>query len=242
MDPWKLIEAGRYAEAIKAYTARLRRDKSPPNYCNRGIVFLEIGEFDKALADFQSAHDHDDDPSTTYLEMAGVANWLAGRECDAASIWHDLVLAIERGKVAYADGAGGVESACLLWFAAVRLEQDEPLETARRVLEGKVRAKHGRNWTIDNWPGPIARFLLGLIDETELRERVVDVPIARERELCQAEFYIGVQALRAKDGAKARRAFRKAAELHDANIENEYYLARRESKRRNRKGPPANAK
>ena len=42
-------------------------------------------------------------------------------------------------------------------------------------------------------------FLLGLLDESQLRERISDVPILRERELCQAEFYVGVAALQGGD-------------------------------------------
>jgi tetratricopeptide (TPR) repeat protein len=234
MDPWTLIEDGHYAEAVDAFTKRLRRDKCGPNYCNRAIAYLNLREFDKALADFQAANDCFEYTSDGYLQSVGVAHWLAGRESEAVAAWQDLVLAIERGKIQYTDGAGGVESACLLWFAAVCLGQATLLKLARRVLKAKVKTKLGRNWSIDNWPGPIAMFLLGELDEKELRDRIIAVPIARARELCQAEFYIGVRALQLGDTLAARRAFRRAAKLDAAKIENELYLAKRES---NRRGP-----
>ncbi len=33
MDPWNLLEAGRYKEAVDAYTKKLRREQSTENYC-----------------------------------------------------------------------------------------------------------------------------------------------------------------------------------------------------------------
>lgn len=232
MDPWDLVDEGRYAEAVSAYTKRLRRDKSGPNYCNRGIAYLNLGQYDRALADFRTADECFAYTSDGYLQSIGVAHWLAGRESEAVTTWQDLVHAIERGKIQYTDGAGGVESACLLWFAAVRLEQENVLRLARRLLRNKVKTKAGRNWSIDNWPGPIAMFLLQKLDEGELRERISDVPIRRERELCQAEFYVAVRALQLGDRVAARKAYRRAAQLSVARFENEYYLAKHESKRR----------
>lgn len=38
MDRWEFIVSGRYLEAIKGYTALLRRGKRSPIYCNRGIA------------------------------------------------------------------------------------------------------------------------------------------------------------------------------------------------------------
>jgi tetratricopeptide (TPR) repeat protein len=232
MDPWNLIEEGHYAEAVNAFTKRLRRDRCGPNYCNRGIAYLNLGDYDKALADFRAADECFEYTSDGYLQSVGVAHWLAGRESEAVAVWQDLVLATERGKIQYTDGAGGVESACLLWFAGARLGQENLLGVAQRVLKNKLKTKTGRNWSIDNWPGPVAKFLLGTLDERRLRERIDDVPILRERELCQAEFYIGVRALQLRENVAAKSAFRRAAQLDAAKLENEYYLAKHESKRR----------
>lgn len=232
MDAWDFIRRGHCRKAVKAFTTKLRRDKSGPNYCGRGIAYLNLGQYDRALTDFHAANDSLAHTSIGYLESAGVAHWLSGREADAAAIWYDLVIAVERGKVQYTDGAGGVEPACLLWFAAIRLREEKLLESARRLIKKKVSMRNGRNWTISNWPGPIATFLLGRLDEAKLRDRIIEVPIARERQLCQAEFYIGVRALQDGQRPKARRAFRRAADLHAARIENEYYLATFEAHRR----------
>jgi tetratricopeptide (TPR) repeat protein len=233
-DPWNLIESGQYELAVRAFTARLRRDKSSRNYEARGFAYLNIGDYDSALADFRAADAVHVTTSDAYLQDAGVAQWLAGRELEAASTWRDLVLAHEQGKIQYSDFAGGVESPCLLWFAAVRLGQDQLLKPARRLLKEKTGRKNA--WRIKSWPGPIAKYLLDRITEDQLRSKVEpEIPILHERQLCEAEFYIGVRRLQAGDQAGAKKAFRAAARLTPAKIENEYYLALHESKRPLRK-------
>jgi hypothetical protein len=178
------------------------------------------------VSDFRAADETHPSATDGYLQSAGIAQWLAGRESEAASTWHNLVIAHERCKIQYTDGAGGVGSPCILWFAAVRLGRPDLLEAARRLLRVKTGPKNG--W-INNWPGPIAKFLLGRIDEARLRAQVEPDD---ERGLCQAEFYIGVRRLEIGDYAGAKKAFRAAAKLTKANIEDEYYLAVHESKRR----------
>ena len=65
----------------------------------------------------------------------------------------------------------------------------------------------------------------------EVRQLMEDLPID-ERELCQAEFYVGVRALQDADKVRAMKAFKTAAEVGSATFDNEYYLAAHEFKRR----------
>jgi len=223
---------GEYKKAIEAFTRKLRREQSSLNYSGRAEAFLRLQDYDRALADFYTASAVHPYSSTHWFERVGVVQWLARRENAAAGTWLDLVLKLECGKIQYTDGAGGVEPGFLLWFASVRLGSSDFLDAARRLLKKKVQAKCGRNWTIENWPGPIAKFLLGMFTESQLRERISDVPIVHEQELCQAEFYLAVHALQEGHHAESIKGFRKAARLHEGNIENEYDLAQRESRRR----------
>jgi 2,3-bisphosphoglycerate-dependent phosphoglycerate mutase len=136
MDPSKLLQDGRYREAIEAYTRRLRREQSASNYAYRAEAYFNLKYYDTALADFHAANAAAIYTSDHYLERIGVVNWLAGRYNTAAGTWFDLVLTTERGKIQYTDGAGGVEPGCLLWFAAASLGVGvgiEVGETAREV-------------------------------------------------------------------------------------------------------------
>jgi tetratricopeptide (TPR) repeat protein len=122
-DPWNLIEAGKYQQAVRAFSARLRRDKSGFNYGGRAFAYLNLGEYDKALADFRAA-DAADDNCDSYLKSAGVAQWLAGRESESSCTWLDAVRAHLRGKIRYSDGAGGVESGCLVCLSEDQLRSE----------------------------------------------------------------------------------------------------------------------
>src|SRR5262245_14299078 len=57
MDPWRLIERGRFHEAVDALTEQLRQDKSGPNYFNRGIAYLNLGQHERAMTDFAAANE-----------------------------------------------------------------------------------------------------------------------------------------------------------------------------------------
>jgi hypothetical protein len=236
VDAWTLLETRQSRKAIEVFTRKLRKEPSAIHYSGRAQAYLQLKDYDRALADFHLAKAAAVWTSTHYFERIGVVNWLARRECLAAATWLELVLATERGKIQYADAAGGVEPGCLLWFAAVSLGCEELLVSARRLLQGKVVEKGGRGrcCRIENWPGPVALFLLGTLDETQVRQRISDVPILRQRQLCQTEFYVAVRALEQNDVKKAMSHFRKAASLHAAWMENEYDLAQRESRRRKR--------
>jgi hypothetical protein len=234
MDAFKLLESGQPRKAIEAFTRKIRRQPTDINYSSRAEAFIQLKEYDNGLADLHWANAAAVWTSTHYFERIGVVNWLARREYLAAATWLELVLATERGKIQYADAAGGVEPGCLLWFAGVSLGYEELLVPARRLLESKIAKGHGLMRTIENWPGPLALFLLGRMDEAKVRERISDVPILRERELCQTEFYVAVRALEQEDTTKATKAFRKAAALHAGSVENEYDLAQREGRRRDR--------
>ena len=229
MDAWEDITAGRFQEAVAAYSALLRERASPPDYCNRGIAYLNLGLLEHARHDFEAAEQSRGlrARSDAYLQWVGTAQWLAGEEREAAHTWGELVAATGRGQIGYSDAAGGVGNACLLWFAAVRLGDAGLLGPARRLLRGQAKKR-----CISSWPGPIAPFLLGRQAEPDrLLERVTTVPALRERELCQAEFYVAVRALASGQPAEWERGLRRAAEVRGALLAKEYYLATHESRR-----------
>jgi len=234
MDAWKLLETGQPRKAIEAFTRKIRREPTDIHYSSRAEAFIQLKEYDNALADLHCANAAAVWTSTHYFERIGVVHWLARREYLAAATWLESVLAMEGGKIQYADAAGGVEPGCLLWFAAVSLGHEELVVPARRLFESKIAKGKGLLWAVENWPGPLAMFLLGSMDEAKVRAQVSDVPILRERELCQTEFYVAVRALEQGDIDKATKCYRKAAALHAGSVENEYDLAQREARRRDR--------
>lgn len=152
--------------------------------------------------------------------MIGVALWLQGKEQEAADVWQGLVQDHLAGKIAYSDMAGGVESGALLWFAACFEKFRHYLKPAEKLLKKKCKLKRNKYW-----PGPVAQYLLGNISEEDLKFAACEVDELRERQLCQAYFYIGAKALFNGDEEGFRKAMKDAVAI-DNYVENEYYLAR----------------
>jgi hypothetical protein len=227
VDPYELLEAGRFAEAVREYSTLIQTEPSGPWFRGRALAYLNLRRFAPAQADLEAAEKTEQWKSVEDRQGIGVTQWLAGQWVEAAKTWLGLVTELERGRISYTDGAGGVQSPGPLWFAAVRLGNPSYLARAKRHLRTKVKS----GW-IENWPGPVAKFLLGSIELEELLQTVDTTPILRERELCQANFYAGVRALETGDSAQARKCFRAAAKHRPALLEWEYYLAKNEVRQR----------
>jgi hypothetical protein len=228
MDPWGYIKSGRYEQGVDACTAALRERESSPNYCNRGIGHLNLGQFDRAMLDFEAAERcqlANIARSDAYGQWIGTTHWLGGAEDKAARIWLELVDGLESGEIGYTDPAGGVETGAQLWFAAAWLEDADMLARARRWLARLCRSPR------NVWPAPIGQLLLGRIAATELPSLTSAVPILHERQLCQAYFFEAVAGRMMSDQRATTVALERAAKLSEAKLQPEYYLARHELER-----------
>ena len=223
MDPWMLAKDGHFAAAIAAYSSCLKESPTVPNYRNRALCYLNLGELDAALADFEAAEAIRKSSGDVNLKSIGVVHWLAGRPEEATAIWEQAVQGLDSGKLTYTDAAGGVESPSLLWFAAVRLGDKEKRQAAERSLQ-RVR-RTGRR---DCFPAAIGPFLLGDQTAEGVRASISDVPIRRERDLCKVEFYVAAKALAEGRPTEYQQGLRRCVKHSVAILENELYLARYE--------------
>ncbi|MDR3403629.1 MAG: tetratricopeptide repeat protein [Chthoniobacter sp.] len=222
MTAWELLKANRCEEAIPLFTAELAERPSTGVHNNRGTAYLLLGDFARALADFEAAERVSEQTSGSPGDGAkcGVAHWMAGEYQQAATVWERGAQAMLEGRIVHTDAAGGVSIANLLWFAATRLQ-----DAARRALATKVLRKRLRTKQSQAWPGPVSRFLLGQIGEAEMRAAITSTPILRERELCTAEFFVGVAALES-NVPFYHESMQRAVEMGSVSkIEVEYYLA-----------------
>ncbi len=228
MDSWSLVKENRFREAVNQLTEELLKSPSTGRYNNRGMAYLHLGEYDLALSDFRAAEENSIREAGGERDNAkvGVALWLSGEHQQAASVWTRGTEAMLDGAIKYTDAAGGVSIGNLLWFSAVRLGDATGCQLAIKLLKKKLRTKQS-----SSWPGPISRFLLGDVSPAQLRSTVGQVPILRERNLCQAEFYIGVAAFESNRQLYYE-SMRLAAELGSVSkLEAEYYLATYEAGR-----------
>ncbi len=233
MDPFKLIIEGKFKEAVEQCSTELETKLSSPTINTRGFAYLNLGDLDRALADFQKAEEVRyqalPDQTDAYQQEIGMVLWLKGQEQEAASIWYNLVQALTKGKIVFSDMAGGVQNGALLWFASCYEGLRNYYEPAKKFLEKKVKSPK-----IRHWPGPIAQYLLKNLSEEELIQAATcnESKILEDRQLCQANFYIGAKALANGDKKRFKESMLESVRTGKrSRIELEYYLAKYELER-----------
>src|SRR5215470_8382876 len=158
-DPWQLISAHQYEEAVAAYDAKLAAGENWPGVgANRATALLCLGRLSEALEGFAAANDiaRQSGKSAPYLTNMGTVLWLMGHRSVAKELYRSAADGIRYGTIAYADAAGGVGQGLLLWYAGVTTKDQNATEHALDYLTRL--AKKSR---IKLWPGPLAQFVLG---------------------------------------------------------------------------------
>jgi hypothetical protein len=203
-DPHELLQAGRFEE--------LANDEHP---LWRGLALLELGRYADAARVFEEAEGAQE--SGTMLEFAGAARWLAGERAAAAERW---IGALDAGH----DGpAGAVKPPALLLYAGQRMPDERYVLRGKRLLGKLWKPKLARVW-----PGPVAGFLLGEVEEKPFLEDGYEDPDLEARRLSSAHFWAGV---RAQDPEAARAHFQESAAIEGASaLEVEHHLAKGELK------------
>ena len=214
---WQLLRVGRQQEAIDLYTKCFEKSSKFIYLYNRGLAYLEAGNYESALADFRlvAANENPDFIADAYFIYQGVCHWYLNQPSEVLPIW-------EKGLAApYTDAAGGVELPALLLYGAERLHDLDYRKLALRLLRKHARRK------LQGWPGPIVPFLLGKTDVEVLQQNAQATPsdILRSRWQCQADFYIALHALREGDRDLFRVYMKRCAENPYGYHETEYYLA-----------------
>ena len=196
-DPRQLLEEGRFEE--------LAREDHP---LWRGLALLELKRWAQAARTFEDAPDASQ--SGTMLEFAGAARWLAGERETAVERW---IAALE---APYEGPASHLKPPALLIYAGTRLGDQRYSLRGTRLLTKSFKPKVQRIW-----PGPVAGFLLGKIDEQSFLEDGYSDPDLESRRLSAAHFWVAL-----KDPQKAREHYQAAVSDEGAAVlEVEHHLA-----------------
>jgi lipoprotein NlpI len=214
ISAWELVQQGQFELAYARLTEKVAREPDrAPHYTNRGLCLLNMGRLEEALTDFQTAIRLQPESATTHVNV-GITWWWLGKPLEAVEIWRSGIGA------KYRDEAGGVQVPALLFFAASRLADQKMEKEARSLLQKKWTPRLAKVW-----PGPIAGFLLGKMDEeTFLVNQTFENPILEARRLCKAHFWTGLVYFRQGDIQKYQYHLRQS--LVEAKLEPEYYLAK----------------
>jgi HPt (histidine-containing phosphotransfer) domain-containing protein len=196
-DPRQLLEEGRFEELA---------NEDHPLW--RGLALLELKRWPQAARSFEDAPDAGQ--SGTMLELAGAARWLAGERELAVERW---VAALDAG---YEGPASRLKPPALLVYAGTRLGDERYVLRGTRLLGKTWKTKIQRIW-----PGPVAGFLLGKIDERSFLEDGYSDPDLEARRLASAHFWAAL-----KDPRKARAHYEAAIAGEGAGVlEVEHHLA-----------------
>lgn len=200
-DARAMLEAGKFEEVVN--------DEHP---LWRGLALLELGRNAEAARVFEVAEGAKE--SSSMLELAGAAHWLAGAREQAAERW---ISALEAGQET---PASAVRAPALLLYAGMRMNDERYVLRGNRLLGKLWKPKLSKLW-----PGPVAGFLLGELEEEPFIEQGFSDPGLEARRLTSALFWAGVKT----EGEAAMDRFRAAAAQEGpAVLEVEHHLAKGE--------------
>ena len=192
-----LAGGGDRAAALRTLDAALVRKPGDASLLiAQAQVYMQIADFPRALALLDTALSTAVSPRDRQLALYyhGLANFNLGNYAQAADDF-DATLAGQ-------SGFKGKQWPLLWRYAAqVRARRD-----ARTALARDVGGE-----SLNEWPGPIERFLLGKgpVGELEVAAES-DEAAKRSNGKCPAAFFIGIDAVRRGDKQKAREQFQLA--------------------------------
>ncbi len=206
---WDLVQAGRYEEAIVRLREEYGRDPSNATLNNIGTAYLCAGDPEKAKAAFDEVLKDNPEREAYHWDLAGITRWLTNDFRGAVDVWLSSL------SSPYQDASGGVGTALLLYYAGLRESVVYDLSKAKPLLKKRLQAaglpeaavydlskakallkKRLQSAWAKNWPGPLGKFVLGEIDENQVRELArFTHPSVTARQMAQVEFYQGLMAL-----------------------------------------------
>jgi lipoprotein NlpI len=203
---------GRDAAAIEDLTAVLKASPADPDSLDaRSALDIQTGAFDAAIADLSALMKAMPKLAEPYYNR-GRAYFLKG----------DFAAAAKDFDTAMAKRDGNPYAALRLYLAKARLAK------AGAKADAKPLEAAAEKFDPEQWPLPIAAFILGKISEPELLQAIQVTDAAAAKALaCETHYYLGELALAKGDKAAAKTHFqaaiagaaRSSIEFVDATIE-----------------------
>lgn len=160
-NPWSLLwgTPSEQEQGMSVVRQWYSQSPTPSHTMELGIAYLWLQRYMEALEHFQGAIKTDPRRGDELFGMAGVAKWCLGKPNEAVDLW-------EAGlKAKYARAGGlGVRMPMLLFFASSVKPQ-----TRERSFAEKLLLRCTNDPRIRHWPGPIAKMLLGQINESDFQ-------------------------------------------------------------------------
>jgi hypothetical protein len=212
---WELIKIGEYEKACRVTDEEFNKSSSILPLRNKVFALLRRQRYrDAALLCDKIIRLRNGDTDSDFIFL-GTSCWLDGRQDEAIAAWQSS------SDAKYTDAAGGVEICLLLLYASIKRSDNSLRQECESTLEASCRQP-----AIRNWPGPIARFVLRKLSEDALLSATSGQPTLKAKQLCQAEFYIGVMRLADGDLERCLTHMMRSTSLGEACLlKQEFYLA-----------------
>jgi len=162
-DQWTLLRRGDAEQGLTLMQESFDGTPTPSTLVTLGLGYLWVEKYEAAWNHFQDWMRRYRVTADAYFALIGVAQWCLDDPIAASESWR---LGLD---AQYIDMAGGIGSPLLLWVASVLRPNDKLRREAAQILIEKVK-----DTKVRHWPGPLAQFVLGQIDERVLDERSIE--------------------------------------------------------------------
>jgi hypothetical protein len=150
--------------------------------------------------------------------FCGIANWLLDKRDEAIMLW------FKAEQCQYKDAVGGLEIQVFLYFASIKNNNNDLKKYSVTKIKKLLKSRHSLNW-----PGSLGRFLTGELEEDGLLQSTSNIPILRERHLCQCHFVIAIKRLEGNDTEGYKKNLSKSISYGSPSyLEQMFYLAKGE--------------
>jgi lipoprotein NlpI len=200
---WEIMRQGETEHALTLMRENFAQESGTSEAMELGVGYLWLKDYEAAWEHFNMFNQRYPRHADCTYAMAGAAKWCLNKTKEALKEW-------EIGDTCdYAD-AGQFEIPMLLLFASVVQPSVFDKSKAEELL---IERTEQAGFT--DWPVPIAEFIVGAIDELELRGRCFDERFQDETAFhhWQADFYLGVQKLNQDDESGFRELMRKVGNV-----------------------------
>ena len=181
-QPWKLLQRGDYAEALRSFRNLYLSEKGPGRKRGLGEALMWVGYYSESASHFRESIDRDADHQYFSNEedfaFLGAAEWCLGNYESAVKAW-------KLGTAAkYSIGGCRTHCPLLLFLASVLRPHLSQRDRTEKDLLKRLNSRRAMGW-----PASEARFALGLIDEKALEASwPVTPPLNRRLLECEVEW------------------------------------------------------
>jgi tetratricopeptide (TPR) repeat protein len=237
-DPWQLVKAGHYADAIKEYDLLIGSQPEPklPWLVNQALAMVALGRYSDAKKVFLETDDLARKGGSRMLMKAAQAALLANSTDQALELSLLDVEQLQSHKTTFTDFFAGASSGLFLYYLGVSLASREARSKALKFLDQTIAEMQ----TMNPWPGPVARFMVGAASFQDVLNTasgattidkavaVSKTDIAAARMLVTGLFYAATKHRDDGNEKECAELMSQCCNLPNHHLELEWYLARRE--------------